>query len=225
MIVADDLAWVLARPTVAGRAHLHCKRNPHAMSLSHASAELLDTATSSAPFRRCIAPAFLRRLFGFSGCRGPHCRREFFCGNTGIASALRVAGPHVQAHPASHPLPAREERRRYRLGGNGRWLGVGLSKGVTIDPKAFPIVRWRWKVGNLIEKGNPTTKSGDDYPARLYITFQREGGRTNAVDRAAAAMGRLLYGVELPYAAINYIWERHVQKEAICRMRIPIAYG
>ncbi len=96
----------------------------------------------------------------------------------------------------------------------------GLSKGVTIDPKAFPIVRWRWKVGNLIEKGNPTTKSGDDYPARLYITFQRERGRTNAVDRAAAAMGRLLYGVELPYAAINYIWERHVQKETI----LPNAY-
>lgn len=96
----------------------------------------------------------------------------------------------------------------------------GLAKAITIDPKTFPIVRWRWKVANLIEKGNPATKSGDDYPARLYITFHREDASLSVVDRAATAMGRALYGVEPPSAGINYIWERRIQKETI----LPNAY-
>jgi len=47
----------------------------------------------------------------------------------------------------------------------------GLTKEVRIDPKEFPIVRWRWKVENLLQKSDATRKDGDDYPARLYITF------------------------------------------------------
>ncbi|HRI38813.1 MAG TPA: DUF3047 domain-containing protein [Nitrospira sp.] len=48
----------------------------------------------------------------------------------------------------------------------------GLTKAVRIDLKEFPIVRWRWKVENLLQKSDVTRKDGDDYPARLYITFE-----------------------------------------------------
>ncbi len=43
----------------------------------------------------------------------------------------------------------------------------GLTKAVVIDPQEYPIMRWRWKVENLLQKGNVTRKDGDDYPARL----------------------------------------------------------
>ena len=48
----------------------------------------------------------------------------------------------------------------------------GLTKAVRIDLKEFPIVRWRWKVENLLQKSDATRKDGEDYPARLYITFE-----------------------------------------------------
>ena len=48
----------------------------------------------------------------------------------------------------------------------------GLTKEVKIDPKEFPVVRWRWKVDNLLKNSDVTRKDGDDYPARLYITFE-----------------------------------------------------
>ncbi len=46
----------------------------------------------------------------------------------------------------------------------------GLTKEARIDPKNFPIVRWRWKVQNVLQKSDVTRKDGDDYPGRLYIT-------------------------------------------------------
>lgn len=48
----------------------------------------------------------------------------------------------------------------------------GLTKEVKIDPALFPVVQWRWKVENVLVHSDVTRKSGDDYPARLYITFE-----------------------------------------------------
>ena len=91
----------------------------------------------------------------------------------------------------------------------------GVARPLDIDPKKYPILRWRWNVANLIEKSDPTRKSGDDYPARLYITFRRDPSGAGALDRAWSALGRALYGVEPPFAGINYIWERALPKGTV----------
>ena len=39
------------------------------------------------------------------------------------------------------------------------------------DLKEFPILSWRWKVGNTIKKGDESKKEGDDYAARVYVIF------------------------------------------------------
>lgn len=96
----------------------------------------------------------------------------------------------------------------------------GVARPLDIDPKKYPILRWRWNVANLIEKSDPTQKSGDDYPARLYITFRRDPSGAGALDRAWSALGRALYGVEPPFAGINYIWERALPKGSV----VPNAY-
>src|SRR5687767_8508815 len=46
----------------------------------------------------------------------------------------------------------------------------GLVRPISIDPTEAPVIEWRWKIANVLEKANPRTKSGDDYPARIYIT-------------------------------------------------------
>ena len=96
----------------------------------------------------------------------------------------------------------------------------GVARPLDIDPKKYPVLRWRWKVANLIGKADPARKSGDDYPARLYITFRRDPSAAGALDRAWSALGRTLYGVEPPFAGINYIWERALPKGSI----VPNAY-
>jgi hypothetical protein len=47
----------------------------------------------------------------------------------------------------------------------------GLAREIAVDPRRFPLLAWRWKVMNLIAKSDLATKEGDDFPARLYVTF------------------------------------------------------
>ena len=82
----------------------------------------------------------------------------------------------------------------------------GLTKEVTIDPHEYPIVRWRWKVENLLQKGNVNRKDGDDYPARLYITFAYEPDKVSFGKKLKYKAGQALFG-GIPIGALNYIWD------------------
>ena len=88
-----------------------------------------------------------------------------------------------------------------------RGSSSGLTREVTIDPKEYPIVEWRWKIENVLHKGDVTTKAGDDYPARLYITFVYDESKIGFWDQAQYELARLLHGKYPPTGAINYIWE------------------
>ena len=83
----------------------------------------------------------------------------------------------------------------------------GLTREVTIDPQNYPVVQWRWKVENILKKGDVTKKSGDDYPARLYITFEYDSKRVGFFEKAKYEAAKFIYGQYPPIGALNYIWE------------------
>ncbi len=82
----------------------------------------------------------------------------------------------------------------------------GLTREMPIDPKTHPIVQWRWKVKNVFKKGDATSKSGDDYPARLYITFEYDSQKVGFFEKIKFEALKLLYGQYPPVGAISYIW-------------------
>ncbi len=82
----------------------------------------------------------------------------------------------------------------------------GLTKEVKIDLKKFPIMRWRWKVENVLKNSDVTRRDGDDYPARLYITFEYESDKVSFGKKLKYKAGRAIFG-DIPIAALNYIWE------------------
>ncbi len=82
----------------------------------------------------------------------------------------------------------------------------GLIKEIKIDPSAFPVVRWRWKIENLLKHSDVSRKSGDDYPARLYITFEYDPDKVGFAKKLKYKAGQALFG-EIPIAALNYIWD------------------
>ncbi|WHZ22781.1 MAG: hypothetical protein OJF47_001893 [Nitrospira sp.] len=82
----------------------------------------------------------------------------------------------------------------------------GLTKEVTIDPHEYQIVRWRWKVENLLQKSDVNRKDGDDYPARLYITFAYEPEKVSLGKKLKYKAGQALFG-DIPIGALNYIWD------------------
>src|SRR3989475_4659012 len=88
----------------------------------------------------------------------------------------------------------------------------GLTREIKINLREYPIVQWRWKVANVLQKGDVTRKEGDDYPARIYITFEYDSSMVGFFDKAKYETVRLLYGQYPPLAAINYIWESKAPK-------------
>ena len=82
----------------------------------------------------------------------------------------------------------------------------GLIHKVTIDPREFQKISWRWKTDAVYKKGDVSRRNGDDYPARLYITFAYDPDQVGFFEKAKYAAARLIYGDTPPLAAISYIW-------------------
>lgn len=47
----------------------------------------------------------------------------------------------------------------------------GLVRHIDIDLTKTPYMNWSWKVDNVLEGVKETRKSGDDYPARVYVVI------------------------------------------------------
>lgn len=108
-----------------------------------------------------------------------------------------------------------ERHTRYELVKDGTSVVVkarseasasGLTREVRIDAREYPIVRWRWKVENLLQKSDIRRKDGDDYLARIYVTFEYDPDKVSFSRRAQYQAGRLLFG-DIPIATLNYVWD------------------
>lgn len=91
----------------------------------------------------------------------------------------------------------------------------GLTREIRINLKEYPIIQWRWKVANIYKNGDVSKKEGDDYPARIYITFEYDASKVGFLEKAKYETARLLYGQYPPIGAINYIWESKAPKGTI----------
>ncbi|MBI3605529.1 MAG: DUF3047 domain-containing protein [Nitrospirae bacterium] len=88
----------------------------------------------------------------------------------------------------------------------------GLYIPLDLNPKAYPVLSWCWKINRIIEKGDETKKEGDDYAARIYVTFKYDSERATVWERTKYGTIKMLYGEYPPKAAINYVWANHLQK-------------
>lgn len=84
---------------------------------------------------------------------------------------------------------------------------ASLRYPLDIDPSATPHLSWRWKTDHVLDKADLTTKSGDDYAARVYVFFDRTPAQMSFGERLAYRLGRARYGGQLPAAALCYVWD------------------
>ena len=99
------------------------------------------------------------------------------------------------------------EEGSYLMKAEANASASGLIRPLNVSPKAYPILRWRWKVANLLSKADVTRKRGDDYPARIYVAFAYDPKRASVLQRIKYEAVRLIYGEYPPHAGLNYIWE------------------
>lgn len=88
------------------------------------------------------------------------------------------------------------EGSRTVLRASSRSSASGLGKKIRIDLTKTPYVNWSWKIDNRISAIDETTRSGDDYPARLYLI--KSGGAFVWKTRS-----------------LNYVWSSNQQEGEI----------
>jgi len=91
----------------------------------------------------------------------------------------------------------------------------GLIARVRVEPGDRLMLRWRWKISSVYEKGDARSKAGDDYPARIYVAFEFEADKAGFFERAKRKAAALVFGEELPGNALNYIWANRLEQGAV----------
>lgn len=144
-----------------------------------------------------------------------------------VVGHFSAAPPGSEWPPEWTPLtfPSIERHTRYRLVSDptGQVLRAdatssasALMRELQVDLGAYPVLEWRWRVDNVLQRADIRTREGDDYPARLYVTFAHDESSITFTDRVAFS----LTGRMPPRAAINYVWDTHAPAGTV----VPNAY-
>jgi hypothetical protein len=133
---------------------------------------------------------------------------RFDPGAAGIPAPWRIEMPNRNAAPTHYRLrlwdgvPAVEAEAASSM--------ALLARPLDIDLAATPVLCWRWRVDAPLKSADMKTKAGDDYAARVYLSFAVPPDTLSTGERLALGAARMFFGGEVPDAALNYIWDnRH----------------
>ncbi len=85
-----------------------------------------------------------------------------------------------------------------------------MARPLTLDLSATPVLCWRWRVDAVIANADMKQRAGDDYAARVYVSFKLPDAALGLGLRTKLALARTIWGADVPDAAINYVWDnRH----------------
>ena len=82
-----------------------------------------------------------------------------------------------------------------------------LARQVSVDLTATPVLCWRWRIDAPLRTADMRVKSGDDFAARVYLSFDLAPDQLDFATRTGLAVARLMHGESVPDAAINYVWD------------------
>lgn len=82
-----------------------------------------------------------------------------------------------------------------------------LARPLTVDLKATPMLCWRWQVDLPVAKADLRRKDGDDYAARIYVSFDLPDSALSRGTKFKLGIARRLFGADVPDAALNYVWD------------------
>jgi len=106
-----------------------------------------------------------------------------------LASAQASAAPRVNISDFANEQLQGWERKSFEgttqyqvaqegnlsiLKATSRDAASGVAKRMRVDLQQTPFLNWTWRIGNQLQGVNEQSKSGDDYPARLYVVV--DGG-------------------------------------------------
>jgi hypothetical protein len=148
---------------------------------------------------------------------------------TAVLSVLLIAACPAAAAPGVPPPPPpstpegweafkisdRKKPTHYRLVQEGgrtvlhamaAGSASGLTKNAGFSLAEQPMATWSWKVSRLVGGADNSKARAEDAPARLIFAFEGDKSKLAKLDQAALYLSAKVYGREMPYATLMYIW-------------------
>jgi hypothetical protein len=130
-------------------------------------------------------------------------------------------GPHGWREWRFHPTKRLTRYRSVELEGQ-RVLEAsadrsvsGLMHAVDVDPVAYPILEWRWRVDAPIAGSDVADRYADDAPARIVLAFDGDKSALPLKEQMFFERVKLLAGHDMPYATLMYVWCSSQDREAV----------
>ncbi len=83
-----------------------------------------------------------------------------------------------------------------------------------------PFLSWRWKTDTLVPGADNRDKKREDAPLRVIVAFDGDKSTLPETEQARFRRAKKLFGRDLPYAVLMYIWSEQVPAESV----IPSAH-
>ena len=81
-----------------------------------------------------------------------------------------------------------------------------LRQKVRVEAADLGHLKFSWKLPDLIQHADMTTRETDDSPVRIVLAFEGERAQFSAKNAMLSELARLLTGEEMPYATLMYVW-------------------
>jgi hypothetical protein len=96
----------------------------------------------------------------------------------------------------------------------------------SFDVYEYRMLRWRWKVRNIYQKGDATVKAGDDFPLRIDVMFEYDPKKAKIAEAMTHGLARAVYGGDPPQSSLNYVWanKEHPDRIMICPSTEHVRY-
>jgi hypothetical protein len=96
----------------------------------------------------------------------------------------------------------------------------------SFDVYEYRMIRWRWKVRNIYQKGDATVKAGDDFPLRVDVMFEYDPKKAKLAETMTHGLARAVYGGDPPQSSLNYVWanKEHPDRIMICPSTDHVRY-
>ncbi len=175
---------------------------------------------------RVKSASFLLAVLTLAGCaQMPRPDAGAAAPGSGSSVSGVFAPPNDPADPAWRPVTLRfktpteytlreiDGKRCIRAVANAAWsfwvadVPAAMAKATKLS--------WNWNVPALIPDADNLVPGKDDSPARVVVAFKGDRSKLDAADRSTMSLAKALGGVELPFAAIQYIWEGKAAPETI----------
>jgi hypothetical protein len=91
----------------------------------------------------------------------------------------------------------------------------GLVAPIRFDASRTPVIRWRWKIDELVEDADNSAAATEDAPCRVVLAFDGDKSRLPLREQLFFERVQLLSGHEMPYATLMYIWGNREPVESV----------